>query len=37
VFDGGAGEVSACSPHCEELYESYWKPKYGVMEPDGKN
>ena len=23
VFDGGAGELSACSPDCEDLYESY--------------
>ena len=31
VFDGGAGGLSACSPDCEDLYESYLKPTYGVM------
>jgi hypothetical protein len=33
VFDGGAGDLRACSPACEALYVSYWKPKYGVMKP----
>jgi hypothetical protein len=28
VFDGGGSEVAACSPDCEDLYESYWKPTY---------
>jgi hypothetical protein len=32
VFDGGAGPIRACSPDCEELYETYWRPTYGVME-----
>jgi hypothetical protein len=31
VFEGGAGGLVACSPDCEDLYESYWKPSYGVM------
>lgn len=30
-FDGGAGEVVACGPGCEELYEVYWRPTHGVM------
>jgi hypothetical protein len=34
VFDGGAGDLHVCSPECEELYDSYWKPTYGVMEAD---
>lgn len=32
VFDGGGGEIAACAPDCEELYQSYWQPAYGVME-----
>jgi len=35
LFDGGAGEITACSPDCEELYVSYWKPTYGVMSRAG--
>ena len=31
VFDGGEGEIEVCSPQCEELYESYWRPTYGVL------
>jgi len=31
VFDGGGGEIRSCGPDCEELYETYWKPTYGVM------
>ena len=34
VFDGGAGELSACSPACEDLYETYVKPTYGVRAND---
>ena len=34
AFDGGAGELHVCSPECEELYDSYWKPTYGVMGAD---
>ena len=34
VFDGGAGDLQACEPACEDLYEGYLKPTYGVM---GKN
>jgi hypothetical protein len=30
-FDGAAGEVVACSPACEELYETYWLPTHGAM------
>jgi hypothetical protein len=30
-FEGGAGEVRACGPECEELYETYWRPTYGVL------
>ena len=30
-FEGGAGEVVACGPECEQLYETYWRPTYGVM------
>ena len=33
VVHCGAGELEACSPECEQLYESYWKPTYGVMTP----
>ncbi len=33
IFEGGAGELGACNPQCEELYEKYWKPTYGVMSP----
>ena len=35
VFDGGAGDISACSVDCEQLYESYWRPTYGPMRPAG--
>lgn len=31
AFEGGAGELRVHDPECEELYESYWKPTYGVM------
>jgi hypothetical protein len=34
VFDGGGGDLHVCSPECEELYETYWKPNYGVMAGD---
>jgi hypothetical protein len=34
AFDGGGGELHVCSPDCEELYDSYWKPTYGVMVAD---
>ena len=30
VFDGGAGPLDSCGPECEELYESYVRPAYGV-------
>jgi hypothetical protein len=33
VFEGGAGELAVCTPDCERLYETYWKPTYGVMRP----
>jgi len=35
AFDGGAGEIRVCEPSCEELYESYWKPSYGILEAHG--
>ncbi len=31
VFTDGAHEIAACGPDCEQLYETYWRPKYGVM------
>jgi hypothetical protein len=31
VFEGGAGPLVACTPDCEDLYESYLKPAYGAM------
>jgi hypothetical protein len=34
VFEGGAGELRVCSPDCEDLYEGYLKPTYGVMGKD---
>jgi hypothetical protein len=34
AFEGGAGELRACSPECEELYETYLKPTHGVMPAD---
>ena len=34
VFDGGAGPLRACDPDCEDLYEDYLKPTYGVMGKD---
>ena len=34
VFEGGAGELAACEPACEELYESYVKPTYGARARD---
>lgn len=34
VFEGGAGKLHACSPECEDLYESYLKPTYGIMSQD---
>jgi hypothetical protein len=30
VFDGGAGDLDSCGPDCQELYESYVRPTYGV-------
>ena len=33
-FDGGAGELRVHGPECEELYDTYWKPTYGVMRSD---
>ena len=35
LFDGGAGELRVCDPDCQSLYESYWRPTYGTMRPDG--
>jgi hypothetical protein len=32
AFDGGAGELRVCDRECQELYEGYWRPTYGVME-----
>ena len=32
VFDGGKGEIEACSEPCEELYFSYLEPAYGAIE-----
>jgi hypothetical protein len=29
-FDGASGEVVACGPSCEELYETYWLPTHGA-------
>jgi hypothetical protein len=37
LFEGGAGEISACSKECEQLYGSYWRPTYGVMRPGDGN
>lgn len=34
-FEGGGGPIDACDPDCERLYETYWKPTYGVMAADG--
>ncbi len=34
VFEGGAGTLAACSPDCEDLYESYLKPTYGAKASD---
>lgn len=34
LFDGGAGELRACGPDCEELYARYLRPTYGVRRPD---
>ena len=31
---GGKGAVRACSPDCEDLYEEYLKPTYGVIGKD---
>ncbi len=31
IFDGGAGPLTACGPQCQQLYEDYWLPTYGVM------
>ena len=35
VFDGGHGEIQACSESCEELYFSYVEPTYGPIELKG--
>jgi hypothetical protein len=37
VFEGGKGEVTACSPDCEDLYEDYLKPTYGAIDKDANN
>ncbi len=29
-FDGGSGDIEACSPACEELHWNYWVPTYGT-------
>jgi hypothetical protein len=34
VFDGGDGELAACSPECEELYFSYYQPTHGTLSGD---
>lgn len=36
-FDGGDGRLAVCSPDCEELYKSYWRPTHGVMSGDADN
>ncbi|MBS1862173.1 MAG: hypothetical protein JSS68_10740 [Actinobacteria bacterium] len=35
VFDGGEGQLRACSPECEELYFSYVVPRHGET-PGGR-
>jgi hypothetical protein len=37
LFDGGDGEIGVCGPDCERLYETYWKPTYGVMSTEGRS
>jgi hypothetical protein len=34
VFDGAAGEIAACSPDCEDLYEDYVKPSQAARAKD---
>lgn len=34
VFSDAAHEIAACGPDCEQLYETYWRPKYGAMKTD---
>jgi hypothetical protein len=31
TFEGGDGSILSCSSDCEDLYESYVKPTYGVL------
>ncbi len=33
LFDGGAGEIRSCGPDCQSLYETYWQPTYGTLDP----
>jgi hypothetical protein len=34
VFEGGNGEIAACSPDCEDLFMDYVKPTYGAKGAD---
>jgi hypothetical protein len=34
MFDGGAGDLRACEPSCEELYRRYVVETYGIRRPD---
>ena len=33
IFADAAGEIATCGPECEQLYETYWRPTYGIMKP----
>jgi hypothetical protein len=37
MFEGGAGELRACAPSCEELYTRYILPSYGVRSSDANH
>jgi hypothetical protein len=36
-FKAGEGTLAVCSPECEELYETYWKPTHGAMHGDANH
>ena len=36
-FDGGDGDLQACSPACETLYETYVRPTYGIRRADANH
>ncbi|HEX4518732.1 MAG TPA: hypothetical protein VH063_04025 [Gaiellaceae bacterium] len=36
-FADGDALIQVCTPECEELYVSYWRPRNGHLNPSGGN